>query len=69
MMETSTEHSLVQIAMELTRIRELLQEMTTPDPDPDPDLPICSHPLDQRLALGMTTGWQCQGCGHQEAPS
>lgn len=62
---------LERIATALERIAELM-ELLTVEPTAEPPTPEeipCPHPQDQRLALGATNGWICQGCQHRENPS
>ena len=57
----------IRIARALERLADAAERLTLePAPPPDPT-PMCPH--DRTLALGLTTGWICQDCGHQELPS
>lgn len=61
---------LTRIANELTLIRLLLEQALSQAPEPEQtEPPICPHPVDQRLALGNTNGWQCQTCQFQQPPT
>ena len=59
----------LRIAHALERIADRLELLTVETVPAQPETPSCLHPSEERLDLGMTTGWVCQVCGHTESPT
>jgi hypothetical protein len=59
--------------MELHRIANALERLTTPPDQTAPSTPAsCPHPPDHRIDLGLTNGqpdWQCRICRYRPTPA